>query len=516
MRGTNIKYMFNKLLKTIFSSLLITILSVSNLYANEEVYSLVLEGGRVIDPETGLDAVRNVAISEGQIVAISDSPLFADEVINVKGKVVAPGFIDLHTHSPTKLGQDYQVLGGVTTALELELGSYPIDAYADDVAKKPRINFGSSVGHLPIRLRVMMGLEVSHLVKISSPKPINFSGYLTAVRSFFSEPDEGTTEKASETEKMEMLTLLNDGLDKGALGIGLGLDYVSEGVDQTELKMIFDLASKRGVPIFIHLRRGVNGDPSGLDEALNESRRSGASLHICHITHNAMKNTDLFLTKIRKARAEGIDVSTEVLPFNAGSATITASVFKRNWQQIFDISYSDVEWAATGERFNKDMWEEYQEKYPQGKVIHHYVKEEWTQRALQEPGVMIVSDLLPMESRDKKVAPHNGAFAKVLGTYVREQQLLSLSNALAKMTLLPAKRLEKFAPLFRKKGRIQVGADADIVIFDPVTIQTNATYKQPYQGSTGIDFVIINGSFVIKDGKLQEHSFPGRLLRSTD
>jgi N-acyl-D-aspartate/D-glutamate deacylase len=160
------------------------------------------------------------------------------------------------------------------------------------------------------------------------------------------------------------------------------------------------------------------------------------------------------------------------------------------------------------------MWEEYQQKYPQGQVIHHYVKEQWTQLALREPGVIIVSDLLPMEILDKKVAPHNGAFSKILGTYVREKKLLSLSTALSKMTLLPAKRLQKFAPAFNKKGRIQVGADADITIFDPETIQNMATYAQPYQGPTGIDFVIVNGVFVVKHGELQEDSFPGKRLKS--
>lgn len=504
----------SKQLKPIVSLILTIVLGLANVHASQEIYPLVLEGGRVIDPETHLDAVRNVAISDGKIVAISEGRLTGKETVDVKGRVVAPGFIDLHTHSPTKLGQDYQAFGGVTTALELELGSYPIDAYGDDISETPRINFGSSVGHLPIRLRVKMGLEASHLVRIGSPKPINIQGYLTAIRSLYSHPDEATAERASESEQKEILALLTNGLDNGALGIGLGLDYVSEGVGHSELKMIFDLASNRGVPIFIHLRRGINGDPSGLDEALDQARRSGASLHICHLTHNAMKNTELFLAKIRNAQAEGIDVSAEVLPFNAGSATITASVFKRNWQEIFDINYSDVEWAATGERFNKRMWQEYQKKHPEGQVIHHYVKEAWTQRALMEPGVMIVSDLLPMESLDKKVAPHNGAFAKVLGTYVRERKLLSLSDALSKMTLLPAKRLEKFAPIFRNKGRIQVGADADITIFDPVTVQTMATYEQPYQGSIGMDFVLVNGVFVIKHGKLQENTYPGVRLKS--
>ena len=174
-----------------------------------------------------------------------------------------------------------------------------------------------------------------------------------------------------------------------------------------------------------------------------------------------------------------------------------------------------MEWAATGQRFNQEMWDDYYENRPEGQVIHHYLKEEWTQRAVQEPDVIIVSDLLPMESKEKKVAPHNGAFSKVLGRYVREQQLLTLNTAIEKMTLLPARRLESKAPLFRHKGRIQEKMDADITIFNPATIRDNATYQDPYQEATGIVHVIVAGQPVIRDGKQVEGSYPGQRLLST-
>jgi hypothetical protein len=236
----------------------------------------------------------------------------------------------------------------------------------------------------------------------------------------------------------------------------------------------------------------------------------GASVHVCHVTHNAISGLELFLREIREARAAGVDVTTELLPYNAGSAAISSAVFGRDWQTIFSITYEDVQWAATGEWFNREMWEEYREKYPEGQVIHHYLKEEWTRRALIEPGVIVVSDLLTMESKDKKVAPHNGAFSKVLGRYVRQENLLDLNTALAKMTLLPARRLENYAPAFKRKGRIQPGMDADITIFNPDTILDNATYMDPYQEATGIAHVIVNGQPVISDGKLVAGSCPGR------
>jgi predicted amidohydrolase len=287
---------------------------------------------------------------------------------------------------------------------------------------------------------------------------------------------------------------------------------MSDAVASAELRMVFDVAAERGAPIFVHIRRGINGDPSGLREVLDLAQETGAPLHVCHISHNAMKNIELFLAEVRDAQARGVDVTTEVLPYNAGSTSISAAVFSRDWQTIFDISYADVEWAATGERFTEATWYEYREKHPTGAVIHHYLKEDWTLRAIREPGVMIVSDLLPMTSRDEHVPPHNGAFTKVLGKYVRQEQALDLMSAIAKMTLLPAQRLQVYAPVFARKGRIQAGMDADITVFDPATVNANASYRDPYQEATGIEYVIVNGQPVVRQGQLVEGIFPGRRL----
>jgi len=296
------------------------------------------------------------------------------------------------------------------------------------------------------------------------------------------------------------------------LGIGVPLDYFSEGVDRDELRMVFEVAGARKVPLFIHLRRGVNGDPAGLHEALELAKETRAALHICHLSHNAMRNTELFLAEIRAARAEGVDVTTEILPYNAGSALISSAVFSRDWRTIFDIDYEDVEWAATGERFNEAMWNEYHEKYPSGQVIHHYVKEKWTRTALVEPGLIVVSDLLPMLTEESKVAPHNGAFSRILGHYVRDEELLSLNEALSKMTLLPARRLENAFPEFKKKGRVKIGADADLTVFDANEILDRATYRDPYQTALGIVHVIVAGELVVRDGERNAALNPGQFL----
>jgi N-acyl-D-aspartate/D-glutamate deacylase len=478
----------------------------------ESGLDLVIQGGRVIDPASGLDGMRNVGIRDGEIVAVSSEALVGKRMIDATGLVVAPGFIDLHTHSPNPIGQRYQLLDGVTTALELEAGVHPIETFGEEIKGKARINYGASVGWASTRLEAKLGLRQQHLL-MSTPRPVSLKGVWTVLRTIFGGvPDEVFVEKATPKERATMRALLEASLDQGALGIGVPVDYFSEGVDEDELRMVFDVAAGRDTILYIHVRRGINGDPAGLREALRLAEETGAAVHICHIQHNAMRNIELFLREIREARARGVDVTTELLPYNAGSALISSAVFGRNWREIFAIDYADVEWAATGMRFNEETWNEYREKHPEGQVVHHYVQEEWTRRALVEPGVIVVSDLLPMFDETSMVAPHNGAFSRVLGRYVREKRVLDLVTALAKMTSMPADRMAAFFPAFERKGRIALGADADLTIFDADTILDRATYGNPFQPSAGIHTVIVSGQVSVDAGSLVENVFAGERI----
>lgn len=479
-----------------------------------DVYDLVLTGGRVMDPESGLDGIRNVAIQDGRIALVSEASVAAEQSVNVEGMVVSPGFIDLHTHAWTDLGQQFQVRDGVTTALELESGAFPVNDYATfepiAIADRARINYGASMGHAWARWR---------LTQPDDPAASFGAVIASAIRDGNAVSMDGPafTQPLTDEQIISLEDLLNEGLDEGGLGIGVLLDYMSDAVSDRELTLLFKVAAQRQAPIFIHIRRGVAGDTAGLREVINLAESTGAAVHVCHLQASAMQNVSEFLSLIRSARERGVRITTESFPYNAGSTSISAAVFSRNWQEIFAITYEDVEWAATGERFTEAMWHEYREKFPGGLVIHHYNKEAWTKIATEAPDVIVAADGGPILSLDQKVAPFGvGTYARVLGRYTKGRGgNLTLMQALAKMTILPAQVLGPYVPAMQRKGRIEVGADADITIFDPATIIDHATFQEPFKASSGIAHVLVGGQFVIRNAELQEGVYPGkRVLKS--
>jgi dihydroorotase len=165
-----------------------------------------------------------------------------------------------------------------------------------------------------------------------------------------------------------------------------------------------------------------------------------------------------------------------------------------------------LQWQETGERLTRETFESY---YATGGiVIIHLMKESMIELAVATPFVMIASDAMPY---DPGAHPRSaGTFARVLGRYVRERKTLDLVTALRKMTLMPAQRLEAIAPAMKRKGRVQIGADADLVVFDPDTVADKATFEDGLDYSTGIEHVLVLGTAVVRDGEIVEDVFPGR------
>ena len=465
--------------------------------ATDDGFDLVIKNGRVMDPETQLDAVRTVVIDDGTIVMVTDADVSGGVEIDAAGLVVAPGFIDVHSHSPSKLGATFQVLDGVTTQLDLEAGAFPVAAYGHEYTDGAPLHFGSSVSHLAVRTKVIEGRDQPYLFDEKGPLV----------------PGAAFVKPATPEQIEEMRALLNEGLDQGGLGIGVLLDYMSIAVSADELRMIFEVAGARKAPIAIHVRRGFPGEPKGLDEVIALAEETGAPVLINHITHNAMQAVGDWLAKIDAANARGANITTETLTYAAGGTSISAAVFSRDWQKIFNISYEDVQWTATGEWLTQETWEKYRTEDPSGMVNHHYVKEDWMETALRWPRMMASSDVTPALSEEVMANPNlSGTFTRLLGHYVRDRKVMSLQEGLAKTSLYQAQWMEQAAPLFRKKGRLQEGADADIVIFDPETVAANATYGKPYVAPTGISHVIVGGVVVAQDGALVDGALPGQRL----
>ena len=450
-------------------------------------YDLVINQGRVIDPESGLDAARSVGIRDGKIVAISEASLDAKQVVDASGLVVSPGFINLHSHSVAEPGYRLELLDGVTTVLELEAGGFPIERFGQQLGEAPLTHFGASVGHAWIRMQVV---DPDALAALAKTGKLDMSG-------------NAFTQAATPEQRQQIERMLETELDAGGLGIGFLLDYMTRAVDEAERDMIFAVAARRDVPVFVHVRRGIDGDPAGLLEVIAAAERQGAAVHICHLNASAMSGVDDWLDEIDAARARGVDITTEMFPWTSGSAAISSDVFSRNWREIFAIDYSDVQWAETGEWLTEETFKAFRETRPDGQTMHHYIREDWNRRAIKRPHVMVASDAMPLLSYDRKVVPNGaGTSTRILGQYVRDEGLLSLSDAIARLSLYPAQRLEAFAPAFGRKGRIKLGADADIVIFNPATVAARATYVDPFLTPVGVRFVLVSGQIAAQDGEV--------------
>jgi N-acyl-D-aspartate/D-glutamate deacylase len=462
----------------------------------EETYDVVISQGRVMDPESGLDAIRNVGISAGRIRAISTDPLDGKETIDAKGLVVAPGFIDLHEHGQEPRNYQFQAHDGVTTSLELELGTNDVAKWYAEREGKALINFGVSIGHIPVRARVV-GHAIGDLL-------VNQTAQVEA--AFHRE--------ATPEEINEMKQMIEAGMKQGALAEGMGINY-TPGASRWEIVEMFRVAAKYNAPVHVHLRYAGLVEPetglNAIEEVIAAAAATGAPLHVVHITSMGLRNTPQLISMVEGAQKRGLDITTECYPYIAASTGLSTAIFDPGWQQRMGIDYKDLQWAATGERLTAESFAKYRKQG--GIVVAFVIPEEAARTAVANPLVMIASDGMLISG--PKIHPRGqGTFARVLGHYVREEKALDLMTALRKMTLMPAQRLEKRAPMFKEKGRIRVGADADITIFDPDRIIDKATYEEPLQYSEGIPFVLVNGVAVIKDGKLVDGVFPGRAARA--
>jgi dihydroorotase len=451
-------------------------------------YDLVIAGGRVIDPASRTDAVRWVGVNGRSLAAVSAKPLRGRAEIDARGLVVAPGFIDMHSHGQDDENYRYKAMDGVTTALEMEVGVSPVASWYAARQGKALVNYGATVGHIPVRMKVFAD-------------PGEFLPRGRAAR-----------EKGASADLAEIARLVRQGLAEGALGIGFGINYVPA-ASRREILDLFRIAAEAKVACYVHVRYSGPLEPGSVTEAVEEilaaAAVTGAAVQMVHVTSSSLRETPHVLSLLDGARARGLDVTVEAYPYTAAMTALESAIFDDGWQERMGISFRDLQWVATGERLTAETFARYRQQG--GEVVIHSIPEEAVRVALSHPAVMVASDGILRQGKGHPRAA--GTYARVLGRYVREQKVLSLPEAIARMSLLPARRLEAVAPAMRKKGRIQPGADADLAIFDPQTVIDQATFENPARYSAGFRHVLVNGVAVVRDGNLVEGVKPGEGVR---
>ena len=353
--------------------------------------------------------------------------------------------------------------------------------------RKSAINHGVSIGHVPVRMKVMR-----------DPGDFLPSG-------------SGAHQAATEEQISEMKQRMEQGFREGAVSAGLGITY-TPAATRWEILEMFRVAARFKASCHVHLRTSadVSEPEEGLEEVLAASAITGAPLHVVHINSSSLRHAPHMLQMISEARSRGLDVTTEMYPYIAGSTRIDSARFD-GWTDRPEADYHNIQWVATGERLTKANFPAYRKQG--GLVILFNNSEEMIERILRNPLAMIASDGFGYETGTSH--PRSaGTYSRILGVYVREKQILTLDDAIRRMTLMPAQRLERRVPAMKKKGRIQPGCDADITIFDPRTVRDRSTYEKGKVPSEGIRDVLVGGTFVVRDGKLVEGATPGKAIRA--
>lgn len=488
-------------------------------------FDLVINNGRVMDPETGLDAIRNVGVRDGKISIITDKAIQGVEVIDATGLVVAPGFIDGHCHAANDA---YAVKCGLrdgkTTQLDLEMGAWPVDTWYDRLEGRSQSNYGATVGHFGVRDDVFSNITYT-------------TGNM--LLEAWKTKHQWSVHKASPDELEKILEKIEQGIKEGALGIGTPIGYATDGLSSVEVAEAWRIAGKYGLFATVHGRFSSFALPTegllGTLEAIACASMSGAGLLVHHFHAQVLSQVEDVAKIVDQANTNGAKVLLEMYPYTYGSSVISADYLRpENYSKDMGRSYEDISLVLTGQALTQASYEQGIKADPMTFILFEHCLEADMVKALAWPSVCLGSDAMPYTDDkgskdaeglvtvpfdfpdDKAVAHPRGAgsYAKAF-RYVREQKLMPLMMAVAKSSYLLAKFMEECGvPQMAFKGRIQTGADADITIFNPDTITDNATRQHGALPSSGIPFVIVNGVPVVKDSAVLEGVYPGKPVRN--
>lgn len=483
--------------------------------------SLVLRGGRVVDPGAGTDQVADVALDGGRVVAVGTG-LTADAELDVTGLVVGPGFVDLHSHVHSIAGHRLQALDGVTTALDLEAGVMPVArGYAAAAAEGRPLHYGFSASWASARGEVLSGVAAT--------------GDFHQSMSLLGDP--AWQRSSSPAELGRWLELLRGELAAGALGVGVLLGYAPRS-DPAEFVALGRLAAEAGVPTYTHVRELVEADPTtpvdGSAEIAAAAAETGAHMHHCHVNSTSRRHVDRVLRTLDRARTEGSRVTLEAYPYGSGATAVGAFFLDPERLPRWGLTPDRIVLLPSGERVaDATRLRQVRAETPEMACIVEVLDERdpadlaLLQRSLVFPDSCVASDAMPviwpdgtMDTRDWPLPPGGtthprtaGTFARALRTLVRESGRWSWPEAFRRCSYLPARVLD-FAPAARAKGYLAPGADADIVVLDPGTITDTATYLDPTSPSVGVRHLFVGGVPVVRHGEIVPDAYPGRPLRA--
>ncbi|WP_027555944.1 amidohydrolase family protein [Bradyrhizobium sp. Cp5.3] len=487
---------------------------------------LVITGGRVVDPASGTDAVGDVAVMDGRIVAVGTSLGGAERTIDATGLVVAPGFIDLHAHGQSIPADRMQAFDGVTTTLDLEAGVLPVAAWYRKQATKGRVlNYGAAANWAFARIGAMTG----------SNSESSLEAFGNAMR------DRRWIENvASDTEVAGILDRLAEGLNEGGIGIGI-LNAYAPGAGVQELTAVCQLAATHDVPTFTHVAFMSRIDPESAAEAyirlIGYAGATGAHMHICHFNSSSKTDIERCVKLVAKAQAQGLPITIEAYPYGTGSTVLAAAFFSDpKFVERNGTGYDSVQRVADGTRFrDREELLAAQAAEPSTLVLWHVLDIEnnahhrdLLDMAVLYPGGAIASDAMPWTLADggvytgdawplpKDATSHPrsaGCFTRFIREWVRERRTVSLLEGIRKCSLIPAEILQHSTPAMRAKGRLAPGADADIVVFDYNTLTDRAEFSAMNRPSEGVRHLIVSGYPLIADGVLDVAARPGRPVR---
>ncbi len=447
----------------------------------ETVFEKVISGGRVVDPDSGYDAIANIGIEGDSIKLISTNPLNGRSTIDATGLVVSPGFIDVLSYPTNGYGEWYKIADGVTSNLCMHGIDNPMQKFLENTENhNPPVNYGGAVDHYQHRKILGVGIQ-----------------------------------KTSQEERALLLERAEKDLQVGAIGIHQQPEYTVD-LKKSEIIDHGHLAAKYDVPLCLHLRHSYDRDfgsqESAINEALEVARETGCSVHIEHL--NSTGGTGRMreaISQIQSVRDEGFAITACVYPYTFW-ATYAGSARFDNFQKKFGISFDDLQEVGKPDRMTEETFSVAREK---NKLVAAFaMSEEDITEALSAPWVLIGSDSI-LERPHNNHPRSAGCFSRFLGTYVREQKILTLPDALGRITILPSRLLAKSSSAMQNRGRIQAGAVADITIFDPEKISDRADVSNPAQESVGIVHVMVNGQLTRENNSNKNVQSGVPILRDT-